>query len=262
MIKLLVFLAICLSNLNLSYSNPNKNKPQYGKPKDQGFKFSLGALSFIRENIFENGRGNEVRVFPSLSMQYKKFSLRGNQLGYSIIKNKSFSLASSLSFEFNGGQKPEPGSVMFGMVRRKNTLWANIIIAKNFLRYYEVKTSFSHDILGEINAWKYSLTLKRKLRFGRTFFAGAGFQASWLTKTFSSYYYGVRPEEANTSRAAYSPDSSITGGPFIDVLYLISRKWSFFGLAKLDCWQDEIANSPIVRRSSSPMVLLSLSYQF
>ena len=248
MTKLFAFLIIILCSNHFAYCSE--------------FKFSLGAISFVRENIFLNGHSNEVRIFPSLSLQYKNIAFRGNRLEYSIIKNKIWDFSSSLSFEFNGGEKPEPGSVMFGMARRRNTLWANVSLARTFFWAYEVKMNLSHDILGEINAWRYSLSLKQKMRFGKSAFASIGVRANWLTETFSSYYYGVRAEEGNANRPAYFPMASLAVAPFIDVLYLLNRKWALFTLVKMDFWQDEISNSPIVRKKSSLMGFLSLSYQF
>ena len=89
MIKLFLFL------VTLSFSAPvfsqEGEKPKGnsgGRPSRDGLQVSLGVLSMWRTNIFANGDDRDLMVFPNLSLQYKKFALRGNKIIYSFFSKR------------------------------------------------------------------------------------------------------------------------------------------------------------------------------
>jgi len=78
----------------------------------------------------------------------------------------------------------------------------------------------------------------------------------------NNYYYGVRPSEATTTRAAYDPGSGVNTELGLSAVYRLSERWRLMGGLSAKRWSSGVRASPIVENRTQLAGHLGLAYDF
>jgi outer membrane protein len=78
----------------------------------------------------------------------------------------------------------------------------------------------------------------------------------------NNYYYGVRPSEATTTRAAYDPGGGVNTELGLSAVYRLSERWRLTGGVSATRWASSVRASPIVENRTQLAGHLGLAYDF
>ena len=85
---------------------------------------------------------------------------------------------------------------------------------------------------------------------------------SWRDAKLNNYYYGVLPNEATASRAAYAAGSGVQAQLGLHGSYDLSEKWRLLGGLTASVLGSAAKGSPIVEKRLLPSVYLGAAYDF
>ncbi len=85
---------------------------------------------------------------------------------------------------------------------------------------------------------------------------------SWKSADLVDYYYGVRPEETNDSRAVYEAGSTVNLFLKLSIAYRLSESWQVVSVLEYEKLGAEIKNSPIIDDDAVTTAFLGLFYRF
>lgn len=229
-------------------------QPPGGKPP----RWSLG-LAVISSPEPYKGADNDLLVVPALTFEAKRFYFRGILAGYRLWSRGRFEADAILTPRLEG-YEADDSPFLEGMAPRRLGADLGLNLAWEAERV-GVRLLPRADVTGRSRGQEVGLELYSPLRFGPVRVEPAA-GVVWQSARLADYYYGVRPREARPGRAAYAPGSTLnlTGGVF--VFSPISRRLAFQGFVRVDRLGGEIADSPIVDRTTSLTGLVSVSYGF
>uniref|UniRef100_A0A486XUZ7 MltA-interacting protein n=1 Tax=Rheinheimera sp. BAL341 TaxID=1708203 RepID=A0A486XUZ7_9GAMM len=251
-LRTLSLLAVCsfplLSTAAIAQQNRNFEPPQ-------GFLYGVGVG--VNQEIYQ-GYKRRVIPLPLLGYRGEKLSVYGPFVSYELAKANEVSLMAKLSPRF-AGYDDSDSDVFIGM-KRKSSLDAGIGLQYK-LDNWTLDTEALTDVLGNSNGQEVKLKFSYSLRYGPLQLSpevGVSYSSSKLV----NYYYGVRMDEATSSRSPYRAGSAVnyhTG-------MVLSTPIFFGGMTRLGLqyhWFDNsIADSPLTDRDSGASAFLAWSKFF
>jgi outer membrane protein len=220
------------------------------------WQLGVGAIALNQPYA---GMDSEVQAFPVIGYFGERLQVLGPRATYLLAGDGTLSLRAEALVRFSS-YEPEDSPVLAGMEEREMTLdagltagaegkWGTLelgVLTDTLDRHsgQEVRLSYGYDFSGE------SLTV--------TPFAGL----RWMSGDLSDYYYGVRPEEATAARPAYDLSSTLSPFAGASARYLLTERWSLFGLLVLQRLDDEVEESPIVGDDAASAVMIALTRSF
>ena len=85
---------------------------------------------------------------------------------------------------------------------------------------------------------------------------------SWRDAKLNNYYYGVRPSEAATGRAAYAPDASAQAQLGLHGAYQATARWQLLAGVSATLLGSAVTSSPIVQKRVLPSAYIGAAYDF
>lgn len=160
------------------------------------------------------------------------------------------------------GYAPKDSPFLIGMDERKGGFWAGAKV-KWDNPVVDLQFEISADASGKSKGKRFSLGLERTWRLGSQFMLTPRLNASWLSKEYVDYYYGVRQTEALATRPVYvgaKAASTIELG--VRGTYTVGGPHSLFLDIAATTLPERISNSPLVERGNENRVALGYMYRF
>jgi outer membrane protein len=101
------------------------------------------------------------------------------------------------------------------------------------------------DVSNTHDGYELYLNYGRTLRRQRWFFEPS-VGVSWKSDDLNDYYWGVRPEEANSVLDIYRADAGFNSHARLATSYQLTRHWTFLVAAQYERLSSEAAASPLV----------------
>lgn len=229
----------------------------------QGFgqeQNSLGIAAVYHQNIY-SGVDSKTLPFPMINFTYNNFFIQNITVGYNAYVSDivQASLIAAPDFEgydvddsddLNGMSDTDPSINVGGRLKVKT-----IPLITTLTALHDVSGNTSGNTLGAKFATGLPLMDKRLILSPSVAF-------NYQDKNIVNYYYGVNSSQATPSRAEYSPGSTINTTFGLVALYQLSSHWRGNISYMLTKYGSEIADSPIVNRSTASTVLVGVSYMF
>lgn len=277
---IVIFSVLALTIAPIARAEETKPDPASGKPArgpsspppattgtafgPQGFgagdakpRFSAGVAIIDSARPYA-GAENRIMVVPALGVEWGDFYLRGIYAGWRFAKSKGFSADVQARWRFNG-LEPDDSPALSGMEERKGSLDLGLDLSWRS-RWVGVKVLPSTDVLGrsgghEVAAEVFTMFPVGPVRVSP--FAGG----SWLSDQLVDYYYGVRPDEATATRAAYEGQATWNWNAGVGVSANVGRVF-LQGVFRYQRLGGGITDSPIVDREGSFGAFLIATYGF
>ncbi|MBV2129621.1 MipA/OmpV family protein [Arsukibacterium indicum] len=251
-----ITLLLAFAGFNSSTGHTQQGQSQNSQQPPQGFLYGVGIG--INQEIY---RGYKRRTIPLPLIGYRgeKLSVYGPFVSYQLLQHANFSVSAKLAPRFAGFDESD-SNVFAGMAKRKSSLDGGIGVQYR-LQSWVVEAETLVDLLGNSNGQESKLAVGYNMRFGPVLLepkVGISYADSKLV----DYYYGVRLNEATSSRMPYSAKSAFNYNAGIS----LSTPVFFGGMTRLGIehhWYDtSISNSPLTDRDSGVSAFLSWSKFF
>lgn len=224
--------------------------------------YSIGAAVLLDKDGYR-GVGTETMVVPGLAIQNKWVNLYGPQLDLRLIGDdkRSWWIGPRIEYRFDGYEKSD--SAFFnGMADRKGGLFLGLAGSAELGGGFELEADYvkaSSKDAGFSRGAVASVALSRAYTRGAwTWVPRIGVE--YQSRQYVDYYYGVRPGEATVARPAYVGRSSWSPEVGLLVRYRASPRQFVFVNANYERYAKEISNSPLIRTSGIPQVVLGYQY--
>lgn len=229
----------------------------------QGFghtQNSLGISAVYNQNIY-SGVDSQVLPFPLLNFTYNNFFLQNITAGYHAYTNDYVQASLILAPNFQG-YNADDSDELSGMNDAEPSLNAG---GRLMLKTKPIVTTLSavHDISGRTAGNTASAKFSTGLPLmDKRLVLSPSVTFAYQDSNVVNYYYGVGNSEATATRSAYSPGGTINTTAGLVAMYKLSQHWQTNFTYMFTKFGNEIADSPIVSRSTSSTVLLGISYLF
>lgn len=251
-----IFIAI-LINVIIVHSTHAKNGPPDG--------WSLGIGSTYSESIYA-GVGYELSVFPLVSYKSGRFWLKGLSPSYQIFITENFTTEAYINPQLFGvGYEAKDSQALSGMNSRKGSLLLGVA-SKLTIKRINFELSLEqyiydrhHGLKGQFlvgTAFPISIFFKQ-LPFTLVKYKIGG---NYYSKSYSNYYFGVKPEESTVQRPAYSLDHSLNLVSELSVMTNWTEKISSTIGFTLEKSSNEVSKSPITIDSTTKSLRAFLTY--
>ena len=94
------------------------------------------------------------------------------------------------------------------------------------------------------------------------FFFKPAIGIEWQSDDMVDYYYGVKPSEATSYRAAYSGDDALNIPVTLDFYMGLSEEWLLVTSFKFNFLDDEITDSSIVEEDFTFTSIIAITRMF
>ena len=159
------------------------------------------------------------------------------------------------------GYKPDDAAILSGMDERKGGLWAGgKVIWRNDLA--DISAEVLADASGHSKGQRATLGLEKTFRLGQKVMLVPRVSASWMSKKYVDYYYGVRDNEIRADRPSYIGESAVNVEVGARASYLFNASHSVFIDVGVTSLAKEIKASPLVDRSTENRVSMGYLYRF
>ena len=184
------------------------------------------------------------------------------------LKLPSLDLSATQKIDFHlvgkydgSGYKPDDAPILSGMEERKGSFymggkvtWRNDVV--------DVSAEVLADATGNSKGKRATLGLEKNWRLGEHVMLAPRLSASWNSKEYVDYYYGVRASEALASRPVYLGKAGVNAEVGARATYLFNASHSVILDVSATSLPKEIKNSPLVDRSTENRVSLGYMYRF
>ncbi len=220
----------------------------------------LGVAASANTSFYE-GVGEKYYAFPLVIAEYRRFYLKGVHGGYRIFQDETGqSLALEIRRTFDGYDSGD-SDALAGMADRE-AAWEAGLAYEVGLAGGQAKAGLMHDIADTHKGFS------ALLEYERPFWTDNEHMLSWYTgvEYWSSkktdYYFGVRAEEATSTRPAYLTDDSYgvyVGG---NALKRLTDQVSLIVNVEYRWMGDTVDESPLTSKQDQWSAYTGIFYEF
>jgi len=227
-----------------------------GRP--EGFSFGLAAVA--NDSPFVGGDVS-FGLLPILGYDSRAYSVGILQgLRVTAFERDSFRLSVIAAPRFYLEILDTEGAALDG-IDRNITGEAGFAIEYSLGRATEIGLRGVQEVTGEHGGQELVLNVRQRVALG-SFPLILGGDLRWQSADHAEYAWGVRPEEATATRAAYAPGAVLIPGLSIGTFVPINEKTSVIATLRVDFLPDEVSSSPIVDQDMTTSAFIGITRSF
>ncbi|QZO11441.1 MipA/OmpV family protein [Pseudoalteromonas piscicida] len=228
------------------------------QPQSEALKWGIGGAIIAQDQGYID-IGNETEFVPAIAIQYGDFNLLGPRATYKLYQAEQFEISVGAQLRLDGFEAAD-SKFFTGMEDRDMSFDAGFEAEYN-TSFGEFGFEFMHDVSSTHEGYEASVSYGVPFRFadGRVYpYIAANFQSEDLV----DYYYGVRVNEALSSRPYYLGESSTALEVGIQSDWFFGKHHMLKADVSYTSYGDEIKDSPLIDASGNVQVLLGYVYVF
>jgi outer membrane protein len=217
---------------------------------------AIGAMSRAEASVYR-GAGMRYDFMPLYLYEGERFYLHSHDVGVKFGASEARRADIFLRRRLEGHPVDDIPPALAGMARREPGIGLGIsgqLGGAWGIGFVEAVHDVTASKGGELR-----LGYKYPFRIGRWWVRPYA-TLSLRNAQLNDYYYGVRPDEANASRAAYHVNGGVVGEAGIFAAYQLSRRWRLLAGASSARLPDTVTDSPIVQHRTRHNVQLGALY--
>jgi len=206
------------------------------------------------------GVDTQTNVIPAFTLDVGNFSLRGPNMSYRFFYNETISvsaLARMREEKLDSSESDELDEIF----DRDETIEMGIGLAYK-TQIGDVNFSFFNDVEGNHDGYEASLGLEKSFKLSNSWGITPYTRINFRSDDLNDYYFGVSSAEANSSRLAYTAQSTTDFQFGAKALYKIDRNQMLLFESSFSTLGSGITDSPIVEDSSSSDLKAIYIYRF
>lgn len=224
---------------------------------DEGVTLTFGAGVAATSGLYV-GQDDEVLQFPILMATYGDWTAdlsRG--IRYAAVTTDRTRVEVGLAYRF-GPDLPE--TALFDGLDRDGNIELVASIAHGF-EAFDIAAEVGADVSSVHDGFRADLSVGRTVSVG-LIQVGGRLGVEYLDADFGNHLYGVRPDEATSSRTAYSPDETLTPRIELSAALPFENGASLVGLVEYRRLPDAVTGSPLVANRDQTSIGLSVMRSF
>ncbi len=236
---------------------------------EQSSRFGIGLFADSERSIYDGHSGSdELKMEGTIAFQYRgeKFNADEKSASYKFFDNQKYQIEVIGNHDDRGYQASD-SSKLTGMSERKSSLDLGGRVSTTTRMgtvSFEATTDVSGRHKGQEADLKFSQGLFRQGPKASPRSVSVDLEAGvkWQSDEVVDYYYGVKGNEATTTRSAYAGKDAMTPYVGLTARTNIMEHVTFDIGAVYKHYPDEITNSPIVDKDHDVEFNAGLTYWF
>lgn len=220
-------------------------------------QWGLGVGAAVQRSPFTGG-GNKAVGLPVVFYNSQNFRFFGNAADWKLLSfgDVEFALRAKIAGDSRdqndapilNGTAERKFAVLLGATATWATPWARVSLEAASATDKAKGQTAAVNIEHGFEAGGFTLT--------------PHVNADWMSDDYVNYYFGVRPEESSAARPAYNGKSTVNVSAGLRVNYALSRQQILSVDVGAKHYGTGITDSPLVERSTTPVVRLGYLYRF
>lgn len=256
-VKPSVFLLALAAGLHSPVGAQPTNEPAASDESRSHWALGLGVG--IKRKLYL-GVGNDSSVIPLLSYENQYLRFVGNTLDAKLGSAAGLTFTARAKVDIGSAYEAKDSPALAGMNERKGSVWLGgtaawrlgnskltleaLADASGKSKGHQLKIGAEHDFsFGKLRLTPYAAALMRDAKY-------------------VDYYFGVRPDEATSTRPAYAGRRTTDGEVGLRLGYSIAPRQTVLLDVSTEFFGSAVKASPIVERSSAPAMRLAYLYRF
>lgn len=228
-------------------------------PEPSRLRWGVGAGIVASPRPYVGARGQTFAI-PVLRMEYERWFVQGIRGGYQLFSAPRWTVNAFAQARFQG-LDPKDSPFLEGMEARKKSMDGGVEVVYRG-RPLGFRAAAMTDVLGKSKGQVLTAQAISGAPVNEKLLVLVGFGPRWETARRVDYYYGVRPEEATSTRAAYTADGTLSWDLALSASYRPASRWSVFALMNHTFLGNGIRQSPTVERNSVSSFVLLVTRDF
>jgi outer membrane protein len=221
-------------------------------------QWSLGLGGGIARSPYR-GYGYQSSALPLLVYDSQRLHFFGTAADLKLGSLQQFDF--TLRAQYSGdGYQSNDAAILNNMAERKYALWFGGSATWR-APWARLTAQWLKDGSGHSHGQTFRLNAERGFRLGRVMLT-PHLGVTWYDKNYVDYYYGVRQDEANAARNAYTGKPTVNTSIGLRTGLSLSAAQSVFLDASATHLGSGITDSPLVDRATVPSVRMGYLYQF
>jgi outer membrane protein len=220
----------------------------------------IGWVTSVNSSLYQDV-GEQYYALPLVIVESERFYLQGTRGGYRFFQDdEGQSLAFEIRYTFDGYQSDDRDALA-GMADR-DSAWEAGLSYETSMMGGLVETKLMKDISNTHNGYSAQLDYERSLwidnRLMVSWYTGSEY---WNSKK-TTYYFGVTPQEAISTRPDYTTDESYSLYLGSNIHKRINDKITFIVNVEYLWMSDAINDSPLTTRQDQWSAYAGVFYPF
>lgn len=220
--------------------------------------WQVGAIALVRNGGYI-GNANRTLVVPAVGYEGERVFFRGLQLGWHAWRQPGLQLDVVAQARLEGFDASDVPIAGLRDRRASMDLGAALTLSGDAGK---LEFTALTDALNRSGGQELALNYGYPIRAGRVRITPK-IGVRWWSSAMADYYYGIRQSEvARGAPMAYAVSSTLVPEVGVNVLAPLNRRWVLWGALRYQRLPSEVANSPLVAKSSASTLLVGVSYAF
>lgn len=231
---------------------------------DASSSWGLGVAVITSQKAYiDIDRDN--KVLPILTYENRYIRLSGSELAFNL-PSYEFSDSNRLNFsiiakyEFTGYEQDD-ADILNGMEDRDGGVWTGFKTEWQN-RFADISAEYLTEVAGDSEGSMFNFGIERTWHFEERFVFTPRVVVSWYDDKYVDYYYGVRENEVNISRAYYKGESGVNVEVGARGGYMFKQKHFMFLDVSVTSLASDIEDSPLIDSSTENRIMLGYIYNF
>jgi MipA family protein len=228
-----------------------------GSARAEGLHYSFGLLAGAAQSPFDKD-GTETGLIPDFLIEGDRFSFGTSGLTYKAVQSGGFTLSARLAPRFG----TDPSDVAGLEQLERDVAVEAGLSARLAFGNVEAEVEMLQDVSDTHGGMAVNASLATGVTVSDRFTVGAKVGATWMDADLATYSYGVLPDEATGSLAAYRVKESVIPSISLHASYALADHVMLTGGVETSFLPGSVTDSPIVKRDTVTSVLVGLRYAF
>lgn len=227
-----------------------------------GLAAESSKIGFGVATIEQPYKGTKSRILPLpyLDVKYGGFYFRGLEAGYSAKADGALEFSGFVKARLDG-YSHDDSEYLSGMDSRRDTLEGGGRVSFDANNVGKISLFAVADLLGAYGGYEVGA------EYSKMFVSQIGLFIPFVSlkqesKELTNYYYGVKAQEANAQRAAYTPNGALNVEIGARYIHNLTKNSSIIAAASYGWLDKEIYDSPIVEDKTILKAFVAYGYSF
>ncbi|NQX89662.1 MAG: MipA/OmpV family protein [Halioglobus sp.] len=230
------------------------------RPLGKRGRIGIGPGVIGRSSPYRGYDGNVTQVIPAIAYNGDNLQILGPNVQYGLLGSGDLRLAAIGSYRI-GVYDEDDSDYLTGLGDRDSTLMLGLAVLAELGHGFELELSYQHDILDEIGGGEARMAVDKSFQAGRLRLTPS-LGVNWFSEDLADHDFGVPIDKALPNRPAYHVDSTYTFDIGVGAFYEVSTDWLVVLNMAVEYLDDEITDSPIVKKDYVIKGFLSINYVF
>ncbi len=230
------------------------------RPLGKRGRFGVGLGLIAQTSPYRDYDGGIYTAIPAIVYTGERVQIYGPRIQIGLVGSGNLRLAATGSYRM-GAYKESKSDFLAGMGNRKDTFMAGVTLNVELPEGVDLSTGYAHDVLDRIGGGEGNIKIGKPFQMG-VFRFSPQIGLNWISSELANHDFGVPSGKATPDRPEYKLDSVINVEGGVGLFIEIARDWLVILNTRVEFFDKDVTDSPIVSEDYIIKGLAVINYVF